>query len=435
MRDRGGGQRRVSFATLGCKVNRSDTARLREGLPDAVEEVPFGEPADLVVINTCTVTGYADRESRQLIHRARRANPDAHIVVTGCLASRRPEQVRLPGVIAVVDNAGKADLAARLAGWLDLAPPGGGVARYRYDPEVLTRPPLKIQDGCAGHCTYCAVAAARGHPRSLPPEAVREALAAFGRQGCPEVVLSGIDLGAYGLDLAPPASLAEVLASIRRERPLPRVRLSSIEVRHLGDDLLGEMEAAGPLVCRHLHLPLQSGADPVLRRMARTYPASQYAERVHAAAARLPGVSVGADVIAGFPGETDADHAATCALVEALPLSYLHVFPFSPRPGTPAATYPDPVPAPVIRERARALRGLSAAKWAAFRQTLVGRVLGGVVYARRTRAGRLTAFLDPGVVAHVEAPDALRGRLAQVEVTGLEGNDVTGRVVDAPPAH
>lgn len=432
MRDKGSGARRVAFVTLGCKVNRADTQRVREGLPDAVEVVPFGAPADLVVINTCTVTRYADRESRQLIHRARRANPDARIVVTGCLADRRPEQVRLQGVLAVVDNAGKADLAVRVAGWLGLAPPVGGAARYRYDPEGLTRPPLKIQDGCAGHCTYCAVAAARGHPRSLSPGAVLDALAAFGRQGCPEVVLSGIDLGAYGLDLTPPSSLAAVLARIRHDRPLPRVRLSSIEVRHLGDDVLGEMEAAGPLVCRHLHLPLQSGADPVLRRMARPYRASQYAERVRAAAARLPGLSVGADVIAGFPGERDIDHAASCALIEALPLSYLHVFPFSPRDGTPAASFPDPVPAPLIRERARALRELSAVKWATFRQSLVGQIFGGVVYARRGLSGGLTAFLDPGVAAHVEAPDALRGRLVSVEVTGLEGSGVTGRVVDRP---
>ena len=425
--------RRVAFATLGCKVNRADTQRVREALPAGVQVVDFGEPADLVVINTCTVTGYADRESRQLIHRARRANPEARIVVTGCLADRRPEEVTLPGVLAVVPNADKEALGARLARWLEIAPRSDSRPAVRYEPDRLTRPPLKIQDGCAGRCTYCAVAAARGAPRSLSPDAVLTALHDFGAQGCPEVVLSGIDLGAYGLDRVPPTGLAALLGRIRRERSVPRVRLSSIEIRHLGDDLLGEMRAAGPRVCRHLHLPLQSGADPVLEAMARPYRAVDYAARVRGAAEALPGVAVGADVIAGFPGETEADHAATRALIESLPIASLHVFPFSPRPGTPASTLPDRVPDGVIRARARELRELSAAKWEAYRRSLVGRRFDGVLYFRRTRQGRLTAFLDPGVAAHLEAPDALRGQLVRVEVTGLQGRDVAGRLVPGEP--
>ena len=420
--------KRVAFATLGCKVNRSDTHRLQEGLPEDVEVVPFRSVADLYVVNTCTVTGMADRESRQLVHRAHRRNPAARIVVTGCLADRDAAEVELPGVVAVVPNVDKAELPARLAEWLALPAPASPGAAYVYRPREVTRPPLKIQDGCAGKCTYCAVAAARGQPRSLAPEWVIDALAAYGAQGCPEVVLAGIDLGSYGLDRSPPTSLAALLTAVREAAPGPRLRLSSIEVLRLDEPLLDAIEAAGPAVCHHLHIPLQSGADPVLERMRRPYDAQTYVARIRAAQARVPGVAIGADVIAGFPGETGEDHRATMALLEDLGLAYLHVFPYSPRPGTPAATFPDAVPGPEIRARAAELRQLSDRAWRAYRESLVGRETPAVVYFKR-RQGRLTAFADPGVTVYVEGGDEHYGQLCRVIPERLDGAAMAGRLV------
>jgi threonylcarbamoyladenosine tRNA methylthiotransferase MtaB len=432
--DRTGNVKRVAFATLGCKVNRSDTHRLQEALGPGVRVVPFSQPADLYVINTCTVTGVADRESRQLVHRARRRNPEAPIVVTGCLADRDAAQVRLPGVVAVVPNADKDTLPARLSGLVDLAPgppPAAGFAgRYEYRPEQVTRPPLKIQDGCDGRCTYCAVAPARGHPRSLPLDEVLRALRAYGRQGCEEVVLAGIDLGSYGLDLEPTTNLATLLARFVRERPVARLRLSSMEVVRLDDRLLSTLAGAGEAVCPHLHLPLQSGAAPVLERMGRPYDPGTYAERIRAVHRALPGAAVGADVIAGFPGERPEDHAATLALVEELGLSYLHVFPFSPRPGTPAAGLPDAVPAPLIRRRAAELRERSAALFDAYRESRIGCETRAVVYFKR-REGDPVAFCAEGLTVRLKgdpahAPD---GRLVNVILEARCSSGMEGRVV------
>ncbi len=419
--------RRVAFATLGCKVNRSDTHRLQEALPAGVTVVPFTAEADLYVVNTCTVTGMADRESRQLIHRAHRRNPEAQIVVTGCLADRAAEEVTLPGVVAVVPNAGKATLAERLAEWLALPAPAPPASRYVYRPRAVTRPPLKIQDGCDGHCTYCAVAAARGQPRSLPPGEVLSALRAYGAQGCPEVVLAGIDLGSYGRDLDPPVPLADLLGQVLAEPTTPRLRLSSIEVLRLEDGLLGQIAAAGPRVCHHLHIPLQSGADPVLRRMGRPYDRAQYAARIEAARRALPGVAIGADVIAGFPGERDADHQATLELLRSLDLAYLHVFPYSPRPGTPAAAFPDAVPSAEIRARAKALRRLSERSWRAYRESLIGTRTRAVVYYKRQQ-GFLSAFADSGFAVRLEGGDGARGRLVIVRLQGLHGAGMTGTI-------
>ncbi len=438
--------KRVAFATLGCKVNRSDTHRLQEALGPAVTVVPFSQRADLYVINTCTVTAVADRESRQLVHRARRRNPEAPIVVTGCLADRDARQVWLPGVVAVVPNGDKGSLPRRLTGLLaDSAEapasakelpaaegpaPVASPAGYVYRPAEVTRPPLKIQDGCVGGCTYCAVAAARGQPRSLPPDQVLRALEAYGRQGCPEVVLAGIDLGSYGLDLDPPTELATLLAAYLRDRPVPRLRLSSLEVLRLDHRLLETLAAAGEAVCHHLHLPLQSGAAVVLARMGRPYDPATYAERIRAVRRWLPGAAIGADVIAGFPGERSEDHRQTRALLEELQLAYLHVFPYSPRPGTPAASFPDALPAPVIRERAAELRRLSAECFRAYRETRVGRETRAVVYEKRQES-QPVAHADEGFPVRLAgAPGALRsGQLVSVRLERLQGAGMEGRVV------
>jgi threonylcarbamoyladenosine tRNA methylthiotransferase MtaB len=419
---------RVAFATLGCKVNRADTALIREGLPTGVELVAFGQPADVYVINTCTVTATADRQSRQLVHRAHRANPDAAVIVTGCLADQRPEEVQtLDGVVYVAGNAAKPMLAAEVARRFGLTA-AVGEPLPRYHPEEVTRPPLKIQDGCDGVCAYCAVAAARGRRASLDADRVLARLAALGRQGCAEVVLAGIDLGAWGRDLDPPGRLATLLERVRRKRPVQRVRLSSIEIRHLDDDVLRVM-ASTSLICRHLHLPLQSGADPVLGRMRRSYDVSRYTERVRAAQAGPEGVVIGADVIAGFPGERDVDHRRTLGLLEELGVGYLHVFPFSPRPGTPAAGMSDQVPGPVVRRRARELRRLGEQLWRDCRRALQGRETTAVISTKR-RGDRLTGFSDQAVPLVLDGDGLLQGRLVRVVLGELNEDGMEATVVD-----
>jgi len=423
---------KIAFATLGCKVNRADTSAIREALPDEVELVAFDQVADVYVINTCTVTATADRQSRQLVHRAHRRNPAAEVIVTGCLAELNPATLReLDGVAAVEPNTAKPRLASMLAARLGLptlrsASPPRPEPRYR--PQEMTRPPLKIQDGCDGCCTYCTVAAARGRPVSEPLDQVLADLHSLGRQGCPEVVFAGIDLGSYGLELDPPSSLAALLTRFLEERPVGRVRLSSIEILQLTDDLLERIKSGPGAICRHLHLPLQSGADPVLERMRRPYNAHTYASRVRAATAGIADLAVGADVIAGFPGETDEDHRRTLELLANLRLSYLHVFPFSVRPSTPAATMPHQVDGRVIRDRARALRALGEQLWRDFRTAQRGREVV-VVVSTKLEQQRLTAFADQAIPVVLDGPARLMGTLARVELCELTAGGMVGRLV------
>jgi len=420
---------RVAFATLGCKVNRADTSAIRDGLPAGVEVVAFEQPADVYVINTCTVTAAADRQSRQLVHRAHRANPSAAVIVTGCLADRRPEEVRaIDGVAHVASNAAKPLVAAEVARRAGLDPAATKEILPRYRPEEMTRPPLKIQDGCDGRCAYCAVAAARGRPTSVDADRVFAQLFGLGRQGCAEVVLAGIDLGAWGRDLEPPRRLADLVRRVIRERPVRRVRLSSIEILHLDDDLVHTI-AGTSLICRHLHLPLQSGADPVLERMRRPYGAAVYADRVRSARADLGDVVIGADVISGFPGEREEDHLRTLAMVEELGLAYLHVFPFSPRPSTPAASLSGQVPGPVIRARARELREVGQRLWQRCRRALQGLETTAVISTKRL-GGRFTGFSDQAVPLVTDCDASLAGRLVRVELGALTETGMEATVID-----
>ncbi len=420
---------RVAFATLGCKVNRADTSLIRDGLPAGVEVVAFGQRADVYVINTCTVTTPADRQSRQLVRRAHRVNPAAAIIVTGCLADQRPQEVRsLEGVVYVAANAAKPALAAEVARRVGLVADSTGPPLPLYRPEEVTRPPLKIQDGCDGVCTYCAVAAARGRPQSLDADQVLRHLAELGRQGCAEVVLAGIDLGAWGRELDPPRRLASLLERVDREAPVRRVRLSSIEILHLDEDLVRVM-AHTSRICRHLHLPLQSGADPVLECMRRPYDVATYVARVRAAQANVDGVVIGADVIAGFPGEREEDHRCTLTLLEELGVAYLHVFPFSARPSTPAANLSDPVQGEVVRVRARELRELGLRLWRRTRAALTGQATTAVVSTKRQGQG-LLGFSDQGVGLTLDCDASLAGRLVRVKLGALTEDGMEGTVMD-----
>jgi len=433
------GPRRVAVVALGCRVNRSDAESLLAALGPGFAPAAQGEPADWVVVNACTVTSDAASATRKAVRRAGAEHPGARIVVAGCHESAEGEVLRrLPRVAAMVG----APAHAALPGFLERLAAGeaapAALSRARASAPGFTaapdarrgaaRPVLKVQDGCDHGCAYCAVPAARGPSRSLPfLEALRR-IAGVGAER-PEVVLSGVHLGAYGRDLSPPSSLAALLRAAAGGRAVRRLRLSSVEPLEVPLEVL--REEAAELLCRHLHLPLQSGSDGVLSAMGRPYRARAFAAVVEEVARSLPGLCLGADVMTGFPGESEEDHRRTLALVGSLPLSYLHVFPFSPRPGTRAALSPDRPPGPVASRRAGELRAFSQERWQGFLRAQVGRVLEVVV----ERAGPELASGTSSEFARVRFPPAgaSRGDLVRVRVEGVGAGHCTGSVEGPRP--
>jgi threonylcarbamoyladenosine tRNA methylthiotransferase MtaB len=377
---------RVSFATLGCKVNQYDTATIetlvRQG---GAKVVPFSEPADVCVVNTCSVTDRADAESRQLARRAKRQNPAARVVMTGCFAQTAPQAVaRLPEVDYVVGIGRLADLLRAVRdeipaseGRILVGDLRGARTVSTLGAEVFggqTRAFLKVQEGCDLFCTFCIVPFARGRSRSVEPRRVLAELERLAERGFREVVLTGIHLGGYGQDLDPPIGLVDLVEMIGERAPVPRLRLSSVDPPEVTPRLLSLIKASDVL-CPHLHMPVQSGADAVLRRMRRQYDRAFLADVLAEIGRTLPDGALGTDVIAGFPGETEKDFETTLHLVEASPFSYLHVFPYSRRSGTTAAKAKDPVAPSAVAERARELRLLAGIKRRAFAERFIGRQL------------------------------------------------------------
>ncbi len=430
--------------TLGCKVNQSESEAIADRLLElGWRPAPSGHPADVCIVNTCTVTGRASMQSRQAVRQLRRAHPGARVVVTGCYAQASPDDVaRLEEADLVVNQADKLAIPDLLSAWIPapVRPARPISAEHRIQPQPAarasgrTRPFLKVQDGCNSFCAYCIVPYARGPSRSLPPAAVIEAIDRLAGDGVAEVVLTGIHLGAYGADLNPPTDLLDLLVRIRDATRMPRVRLSSIEPLEMSDAIL-DLVAGDRRFCRHLHLPLQSGDDGILARMGRPYTRARFAERLGAARARLPEAALGTDVLVGFPGETEAAFEQTVALIEDLPLTHLHVFPFSPRPGTPAAGYTPRIPERIVKERCRRLRLLGARKKAAFQSAFLGRVLEVLVENRRDPAGgHLTGLSGNYLSVRLEGGDECLGRILPVRLESLDGQgQLRGRPL-TPPA-
>jgi threonylcarbamoyladenosine tRNA methylthiotransferase MtaB len=397
-----------SIENFGCRATEADAAALRRALlMDGLTPVGEQTSADVVVLNTCTVTAAADSQAREAIRKIHRANPAARIVVTGCYAQRAPEELAsIEGVEWVVGNSHQAQIPeilrrlgenatrADFVSVADLEADELSLARgpakiltgdifaqstVQIAPAALmagdrTRPILKIQDGCSNRCSYCVIPFVRGRSRSLLPDEVIREVHALCDSGAKEIVLSGINLGSYGRDLSPRAELADVVRRILDETVLDQLRFSSIEPQDVTEDFVA-LVASSPRIARHFHIPLQSGADGILRAMHRWYRTGHYAERVDLIHRMLPDAAIGADVIVGFPGETDSDFRATHEFIERLSFTYLHVFSFSERPGTGAAALGDRVAANIIRERARALHELSQRKSTEFRATQAGRAL------------------------------------------------------------
>ena len=420
---------------------------------------------DIAVLNTCTVTATADAEVRQVIRRIRRLNPQCRILVTGCYAQRAPQEIAaLDGVAWVVGNSHKHRLLEVLESEIPSGPavarlgspatarrepPAGSRApvaapdlasqprrdvwageidrEFHFAPAVpddRTRPTLKVQDGCDARCAFCVIPFVRGPSRSLPPDRVINAVQELVQQGFKEVVLSGINLGRYGRDLGRTIDFLGLLQRILEETPVARVRISSIEPMDVTPPLM-RLVARENRLADHFHVPLQSGSDRILRLMNRRYWSSQYADRILAIREALPQAGIGADVMTGFPGETDQDHCASTELINRLPFTYLHIFPYSVRPDTAAAARPEQVNGRVAHERARELRGLIAKKRQAFLEAQIGRTLSVLTLADQTGLAS-TAITSNYLPVSLENSTLPANRLVEVEIARVAGGSLHG---------
>lgn len=452
--------RTASIATLGCKLNQSESDRMARQLADAgVTLVPFGRFADLYVINSCTVTHVGDRKSRQLIRRAVRANPEAFVVVAGCYAEMEPAAVSaIEGVDAVVGNKGKDRLVEVLRGCgLEVGEGPNGAYRATARTPTLslwergqerTRAFVKIQEGCDNHCSYCIVPRARGHRRSRPAEEVVEEIRRLASEGHQEVVLTGVNITTYGRDYGSKAvepgergmGLLRLVERILAETEVPRIRLSSLQPEDWSPQFY-DLWSSGRL-CRHLHLSLQSGSDAVLKRMRRRYNGEQYAGIVAEAREALPGVAVTTDVIVGFPGETEAEFLETEGFLRSVGLAGFHVFKYSPRVGTPAAEMPDQVDPRAKQERSDRLMVLSEECGERFRSQFVGGTLsvlweeplpGAEVRKLGLETGDRawwTGLSDNYVRVYATGSTALVGRIAEARVERPTGEGVVATLLD-----
>ncbi|HEU4335420.1 MAG TPA: tRNA (N(6)-L-threonylcarbamoyladenosine(37)-C(2))-methylthiotransferase MtaB [Candidatus Eisenbacteria bacterium] len=444
------GAPRVSFFTLGCRLNQHDTAAMRSDLARAGWSAPergAAAEADVAVVNTCTVTRRADQESRQLIRKIAREAPGVRIVVTGCYAQRAPEELRgLPGVALVLGTAEReriaewlpagdaaaAPAAAARAGSAGIAVSPGRARRTALPADAAplryrrARALLKIQDGCDSFCAYCIVPYVRGRGRSRPAADVFDQARRLLDAGFLELVLTGADLGSYATEEGGPSALVSLIEGILDLGGAHRVRISSIEPNKVPDGLL-ELIGTEPRLCRHLHLPLQSGSPAVLRAMRRGYLPGDYARLVERAARRGP-VGIGADVIVGHPGEGDAEFEETRAFLRSLPITYLHVFRYSARPGTRAERDSGAATEAVARRRSERLRALGAEKRRRFHESLVGGRLRCVVENRSAATG------EPIGTSDVYAPVRVEGALPESPMFDVEIRSCDGEGLAGPPA-
>jgi threonylcarbamoyladenosine tRNA methylthiotransferase MtaB len=383
---------------FGCRATQADGAAIERQLAEkGLTHSSSPREADLVVLNTCTVTAAADQDARAAIRRIHRENPEAKILVTGCYAQRAPEEVAsLPGVTWVVGNSHKhqaAEIATAPANFVSLermalSAPAFAVIGDIFahtelvaapvlegdGPAAKTRPNLKVQDGCDNRCSFCIIPSVRGQSRSMQIQRVLEEAQTLVTAGYREIVLSGINLGRWGRDFTPQQRFEQLVHSLLDHTAIEKLRISSVEPMDWSDELI-QLVAGSPRIAKHAHLPLQSGSDRILRLMHRKYRPWHYAEKVRKIHEAMPDAAMGADVMVGFPGETDELFEESRSFIEHLPFTYLHVFTYSSRPGTPSAAMPAQVPVKVARERNKVLRDLAASKNRAFRKRFLGRSL------------------------------------------------------------
>ncbi len=430
--------KRIALHTLGCKLNFAETSSIaRQFSASGYFPVGLDDPADVVLINTCSVTERADRECRQIVRRALRKSPDAFVIVAGCFAQLRPQEIsQIEGVDLVLGTNEKFNAFSH-----------GGDFRKKAKPEILvssltgiheahsassagfgdrTRAFLKIQDGCDYNCSFCTIPIARGESRSIPVDNLVAQAIETVTLGYKEIVLTGVNVGDYGKKIS--SSLVHLLHELVLIEGLDRIRISSIEPNLLNDELL-DFWISEPKICKHFHIPLQAGSDPVLRQMRRRYMRSLYAEKVRRIKDAIPRAGIGSDVIVGFPGETDELFQETYDFLLELPISYLHVFSYSERPNTPAVDYSGRVDARIRGERSERLRSLSIRKRRMFYDSFIGQRVDVLFEGRQGRVFQ-TGLTGEYLRVNVEHGSDLTNQLVTVLVTGVEVDSCRGEVVN-----
>lgn len=428
---------RFAIATLGCKVNQYDSAVIESRLRAmGMERGEFAEAVDVYVVNTCTITDRADAESLRLARRARRLNPNARVIMTGCLAQANPDVLaRAREVDAVVGLGRLGDLERVVAGQSservmvsDLRKERATIELGAVALEGHTRAFLKLQEGCDQFCTYCIVPFSRGKSRSVEPRRVMETIDELADRGFNEVILSGVHLGGYGKDLEPATELEALLEMIAERAQMARVRISSLDPEELSDRIIS-IVAQSDKFCPHFHLPLQAGEDSILSRMRRRYSTAYFRERVERVMEALPDAAIGTDVIVGFPGETSRHFDQFVTFVQDLPIAYFHVFPYSVRAGTTAAKFNDRVAPNEIKRRAAVMRKVGEEKRQAFAREFVGRRLR-VLFEEADAQGQLHGYSRNYIRVSAHGGVDLCNHEVEVEGTLAEGAQLAGRLVE-----
>ncbi|MDR1172530.1 MAG: tRNA (N(6)-L-threonylcarbamoyladenosine(37)-C(2))-methylthiotransferase MtaB [Bacteroidales bacterium] len=426
----------VSFHTLGCKLNFAETSTIgRLFAENGYTRVDFGQPADVVVINTCTVTGQADRKCRQAIGKAVKTSPDAVVVVVGCFAElKNPEVANIPGVSLVLGNKDKFNIIEhinQLKG-IDTEMPSCGCDAYRqFFPACSlfdrTRSFLKVQDGCDYRCTYCTIPKARGQSRNAPIDGIVKQAEAVAGQGIREIVLTGVNIGDFGRTTG--ETFLQLLRALDAVGSIRRIRIGSVEPNLITEEIIA-LVAGSQKLAPHFHIPLQSGCNRILHLMARRYRRELFAEKVRLIHQYIPRAGIGADVITGFPGETDEDFEDTLNFIENLDLAYLHVFPYSERPGTKAVELPGKVKPADAEHRSKKLLELSITKRQQFYRQHTGQRLG-VIFEQRAKGGMMTGFTDSYVKVEAPCNAFMIGKYMPVALTGIgKSGNMTGIIAE-----
>ena len=425
-----------SITTLGCKVNHCESESITQVLKDSGwTSVPSGKDARFCIINTCAVTRKAAMQSRQTVRQAIRSNPCARIIVTGCYAQIEPEDIKkIKGVHYIIGHAEKHKIPEIITSKeeKDFVFPATiyndiiNEKSFTQMPVATgnrTRPFLKIQDGCNAFCTYCIVPYARGCSRSMPLKNILDNIIHIKKSGYREVVLSGIHLGRYGIDLSPQTNLAELIKRIHESRAIERVRLSSIEPLELTEAIIKTV-AESDIFCRHLHIPLQSGDNSILKKMRRPYTRSMFRNLLYRIYELIPDAAIGVDIIIGFPGETEQAFKNTYNLIEELPATYLHVFPFSSHKKTPASSFPDKVPPEIIKERCKIMRDLGNIKKREFYKKNIGKKVEVLIEEKRDiTTGFLKGMTSNYLSIFLNGNDDLKNKIVSAKIEKINNDN------------
>ncbi len=409
---------KVSVLTLGCRVNQSESDIIEGNLKEfGWSVVDLSEHPDYCIVNTCTVTAKSDYQSRQLIRRAVRAG--AKVIVTGCYSQLRSEEIKnIQGVFRIVNNNNKLSIINMIV---------NNCASIAFTSGSRSRPYLKIQDGCNLSCTYCTVPLARGKSRSLGTLEVIQRAREIEAAGYHEIVLTGIHLGSYGYDLKPKSKLSGILKTLLNKTKLKRIRLSSIEIKEIDNELIELLQEER--ICKHIHLPLQSGDDVILRLMNRMYSSKDYLSTVENIIKKVSDIAVGTDVIVGFPGEGDREFKNTKRLLDSLPIAYMHIFPFSPRPNTLAYKLADQNTSSVKSERLNELKALSDRKRMAYMVSQVNKTLDVIIEEKgtdHTSLGTSSNYLK----VRMPSNGYPKGAFVRVRISGIEENSLRGDSIE-----